>query len=125
MIGGEFKLCFADIEIAEVQHKESDFPNDFGSWTPLPLSVDVELHRHLREYIAYSIESSRLLDETNAGPEWEDFIGREESRYLDLIEAETWYLVDSSGGRTSILIPIFHHDGGLVWRWNTARFGEQ
>jgi hypothetical protein len=58
------------------------------------------------------------------GGVWDEFASKYEARFIDLIESDDWWLVDSSGRPDPILIPNF--DGnGVIWRLDRSRLDDR
>lgn len=114
----EFTLYFGDIRVGTIVQTDSDFPSIFGSYRIELPEDENAVHRHIHNYIKYSIEAWRLMmiDDSEGG-DWDHYQSEHEMKYIDLIESNDWRLV--SGTRTiRILIPIFGTDGEVNWRLN-------
>ncbi len=97
-----------------IEQRNEDFPNLSGFFKAN--DGNNGKHKLVDEYINYSIESDALFsdDENN----WLEFIEREESKYIELIESEVWKLVDENGKIHKILIPNFLDKNEIIFRWN-------
>ena len=117
----KYDLYFHDKRIGEVSEKNSDFPNLWGK-IEFDQSMDAssgQINR-FKEFIELNMESSRLVDvehEEDVKDELEKINQRLED-FTDYIETDGWFLVDNSGKKHYILVPIFHHSREIVWRWN-------
>jgi hypothetical protein len=77
------------------------------------------LIQKIAKYIEYSIASSRIGEALDYGQEAIDFDLANESQFLDLIESDDWYFIeDGTGKKYHLLIPMFHSDREIGWRWN-------
>lgn len=120
MSGQTYTLVLGDLEIGTVHQADADFPNVWGTFSPTPRIDRPEIREHVNHYIAYSREADRLMEEDgSAGGRYDAFVTQNERQFLDLIECDDWHLVDPSGKRHPILVPIFGVDG-VVWRWNVV-----
>ena len=109
----KYTLIHKDIEVARVTELYQDFPNLSGNYM---LSEHLENENSfLFQYVEYSIKSDILMEE-NYG-EWEKFSEKEEIKYIDLIESKHWFLVDKTGKKHKIVIPLFYNNNYIGWRW--------
>jgi hypothetical protein len=114
-----YKLLFRDVEIGTIHQKDADFPNVWGSFEPSIGTDHPDTREHIQRYMEYSREAGRLMEQDPGGGEWDDFVAQNELQFLDLIECVDWWLVDATGERHPILVPIFYVDG-VAWRWDTT-----
>ncbi|NUQ65920.1 MAG: hypothetical protein HUU20_25945 [Pirellulales bacterium] len=110
-----YTLEFRGVSLGIVTRKDSDFPNLWGSFTPLLADDHPEIRDRIEHYRQYSVDADRLME--TAFSQWEASVNENDSEFLDLMECDDWFLVDPSGNKHGILIPIFTQEG-LVWRWN-------
>lgn len=110
-----YQLFFDDHQIGTITKKDEDFLNLFGTYDLLASTE--KAHPFIFQYIQYSIQASMLMGEDEK--KWEEFMEKEESKYMDLIETENWHLIDENGKTHKILVPIFHYNNEIIWRWNT------
>ena len=113
-----YRLFFRHIELGTVVEENGEFPSLFGTFIPADHHAQESLWRHLQEYVAHSIAGDILMEQDRA-EEFEALEGQSGDRFLDLIEADDWYLLEN-GMNEPILIPIFCRDNGIVWRWNVS-----
>jgi hypothetical protein len=114
-----YRLFFGEIEVATVIEAGADFPNVWGTYSlALGDRSNPEIQK-IAKYIEYSIASSRIGEESDYGQESIDFDTANEAQFLDLIESDDWYFIeDETGEKHYLLIPMFHSDCDLGWRWN-------
>lgn len=109
-----YTLFHDTLQVGSVTQSDLDFPN----WTGEFVSKIQDGNNHVAAYIAFSIASDKLLQESEEA--WQNFIAQEESQFNDLIESNKWYLIDVRGEVTNILIPLFYENGQVVWRYRFA-----
>jgi hypothetical protein len=120
MLEQKYKLLFRDIDVGVIRQQNVDFPNLWGQFEMSCNEDCPETRAHIQRYIEYSREADRLmLQDDKPGSEWDVFRSQNETKFVNLIESEDWWLVDEHGMRHAILIPRFCVDG-VVWRWNVA-----
>jgi hypothetical protein len=114
-----YRLFFGDLEIATVAEEDADFPNVWGTYSLTLGDRSTPEIQKIVKYIEYSIASSRIGEESDYGQESIDFETQDEDQFLDLIDSDDWYFTeDGTGKRYYLLIPIFHSDRDIGWRWN-------
>jgi hypothetical protein len=119
MRSGPYQLFFGDIEIATVIETGADFPNLWGTYILTLGDRSTPEIQKITKYIEYSIASSRIGEASDYGQESIDFDAANEDRFLDLIESDDWYFIeDGTGSKYYLLIPLFHSDRDIGWRWN-------
>jgi hypothetical protein len=111
----KYKLIYKNYEIGTVTELSDEWPRPSGT---------IELNDSLKEwnketkslldYFGYSIKASALL-ENSRQEDYDRFCEENECKYLDLIDSEEWFLLDQSGKRNNIIIPIFSENNGIVW----------
>ena len=117
-----YKLFYGDVHLGDITEEDADFPNLFGTFQPSDASDHPETRRRIDEYVGYSVEADRLIDEPDV---YDTFVEAHEERFLDLIESEDWWLEDGRGQRSPILVPNFCRDSGVVWRWRVPAGGHR
>ena len=117
-----YRLYYDTLELGEVTEEYSDFPNSWGAFRANGAIEDSGVDRKIQDYIVYSIAADRLM-QSGAEAEWERLVAANESRFLNLIESNLWYLLEGEK-REAIMIPNFCQDDQIVWRWNFVP-GEQ
>jgi hypothetical protein len=117
-----YQLFYGEVHLGDVTEEDADFPNLSGTFQPSDASDHPEIRRRVGEYVEYSIAADRLIDEPDG---YDTFVEEHEDQFLDLIESEDWWLEDERGERSSILVPNFCRDSGLVWRWNPGTEGHR
>ncbi len=119
MILDKYTLFFDNLKIATVIERDADFPSVSGDYCLILDNRSSALNQHILNYIAYSIELSRWCEITTSRQEFTDFCERNESEFIDLIETDNWYFLDEkTAKRQLILVPMFHSDREIGWRWN-------
>ena len=118
------KLYFENRLIGEVEYSSADFPSFCGKFSLLLKQSD-DLSKHILSYIDFSERQDRYytLDGVVASDTRESALKelqQEEAQYEDLIETNSWTLVEEDGEVTKVLIPLFSFDGTITWRLNTA-----
>jgi hypothetical protein len=109
-------LRFHHLTVGLVEETDADFPNIFGAFALAPSDPADPLGRHVGDYVAFSVEASRLMEEDEAA--YHRFAEAHEGGFLDLIETDDWLLEGEDGVVRPILVPNFVTGGGVVWRWN-------
>ena len=102
--------------MGEVVEEDADFPSLFGQFYPFVATEDNPLRRQLQNYIDYSVAADKIMEE-ESNEKWEAYMEANEKQFMNLIEAEDWYLVYSDRIEL-VLIPNFCQNNGIVWRWN-------
>lgn len=120
-VGTRYRLFYGEMEVGEVTEEDADFPNLFGRFVPTGSGSGAAWDR-LQEYVRNSVAADLLGDESAEAQS--DFVVEYESRFLDLIESDDWYLLDEGGRTFPVLLPTFLREGGMVWRWNFDAGGE-
>ena len=118
-----FVLLYGDVELGEVTHQDSDFPNCFGTWRPYSRADNPEIRRFIRRYVEYSEHADSLMT-PDVTPASEAYMLEREPEFEDLIESTDWALRDE-GVRAGILVPTFGLGGEIGWRWNCMSRAEQ
>jgi hypothetical protein len=114
-----YRLFFREIEVATVIEKGADFPHVFGSYSLKLDDRSTPEIQKIAKYIEYSIASARIGEESDYGQESIDLDTANADHFLDLIESDDWYFIeDGTGKKYYLLIPVFHSDRDLGWRWN-------
>jgi hypothetical protein len=111
-----YQLFYGDVKIGEIVDVRDEFPTAHGSFKPSAISAAEPLRSHIQNYINFSIQAAAIGEEDDYGQRWEDFQFTGEQDYLDLIDSEAWYLLDASGTKTVITVPVFHGDREISWR---------
>ena|SRR6266404_472762 len=121
-----YVLLYGDVELGEVTHQDSDFPNCSGTWRPYPLADNPEIRSFIRAYVEYCEHAdSMMTPDLHSTPASEAYMLEREPEFEDLIESTDWALRDEDGVRHGLLIPIFYVGGGIGWRWNCMTREEQ
>ena len=107
----EYILKYKNYEIGKIIQTDEDFPNLFGKFE----LTKNELPKEIMDYIYYSIKFSKLLEEDEK--KWEEYMKKNEKKYIQIINSKEWYLVDNSGKNENILVPIIG-DNSITWRWD-------
>jgi hypothetical protein len=114
-----YRLFFSDIEIAKVVKAGADFPNLWGTYSLTLGDRSIPEIQKIAKYIEHSIASSCIGEASDCGQEWIDFEAKNEAHFLDLIDSDDWYFIDNeTGNREYLLVPLFHSDRDIGWRWN-------
>jgi hypothetical protein len=111
-----YQLFYGDRKIGEVEVTSGEFPTAHGIFQPCEIAETDPLRSHIQNYINFSMQAATIGEEDDYGERWEDFQIAGERDYLDLIDSEAWYLLDASGTKTSITVPVFHGDREISWR---------
>lgn len=113
------KLYFDNLLIAEIANTEADFPNFTGQFT-LHIKAEDELTTHLMNYINFSQRQNDFyLSEDFESEELEEKLLEEENTFDDLINSNSWHIIDHTGQKTRIMHPTFDFQNTLLWRFNT------
>ena len=111
----KYTLLYKNYEIGVVTELNSEWPRPSGI---IELNAGLkelnEETRFLFDYFNYSIKASYLL-ENSSTEEYNRFCEDNESKYLSLIDSQNWTLLDKSGKKNSIVIPILSGDNEIVW----------
>jgi hypothetical protein len=104
-----FKLYYKDIFIGTVLTGETDFFRISGT---IEFNQDtLKKNKQLQDYVSFSIKASnKVLEEGNA---YEEFLDKEESKYLSIIESADWTLVTMDGATKKIMVPVFFNDNKI------------
>ncbi len=118
----QYDLHFRDIRVGAVTENDRDFPNlwgdiEFDAAISQPISKE---EARLARFIELNRESIRLADTEDQQDVTGELnvVDKQLEAFSDYIESDDWMLVDESGKTLPILVPIFRHDGEIVWRWN-------
>jgi hypothetical protein len=109
----KYDLCFGESRLASVTRTGADFPNLWGEFRLKESIREDDRLRHVVDYIDYSIRTAPLAE----ADQQDDARNAEEEKFIDLIDSNQWFLVDEKGQREPILIPIFHSEREIGWRW--------
>lgn len=109
-----YELFYKNYKLGKINFIDSNFPNHYGAFTPIPLPLNLELN-YIQDYIQFSIKADSLFEKNQK--DWEALICLEESKYITLIESEDWYLKDLSKEKIQIQIPDFLSNDRIIWRW--------
>jgi hypothetical protein len=121
-----YVLLYGDVELGEVTHQDSDFPNCFGTWRPYPHADNPEIRSFIRTYVEFSEHADSLMTpDLHVTPAWEAYTLEREPEFEDLIESTDWALRDEEGVRDGILVPTFCVGGKIGWHWNCMTREEQ
>ena len=124
-----YVLLYGDVELGEVRHQDSDFPNCYGTWRPCPHADNPEIRSFIRAYVEYREHADSLMTpDFHVTPAWEAYTRytREtEPEFEELIESTDWALRDQDGVRHGLLVPSFSLGGKIGWRWNCMSREEQ
>lgn len=112
----QLRLCFGEVEIGTVAQSGADFPNISGRFELASEIAHQPELQHLVDYICYSCRVNPCINADSLA----EIDQTEEDQFIDLIESDRWFLVDDTGTRMQILIPIFHADSTIVWRWRLS-----
>lgn len=110
-----YKLLYKNYEIGTVTELNDEWPRPSGT---------IELNESLKnlngetkslfDYIDFSIKASEILD--NGDHEaYEKYCTDNESRFMELIDGNDWFLVDRAGKKNNIVIPILSPNNEIVW----------
>src|SRR4051794_40732991 len=92
-----YVLLYGAVELGEVTHQDSDFPNCSGTWRPYPHADNPEIRRFIRAYVEYSGHADSLTKNFHVTPAWEAYTLEREPEFEDLIESTDWALRDEDG----------------------------
>ena len=109
----KYDLWFGESKLASVTRTGADFPSLWGEYQLEEGIREDDRLRHVVEYIDYSIRTAPLFEAARPHVPRVD----EEDNFIDLIESKQWFLLDEKGEREPILIPIFHSERDIGWRW--------
>lgn len=120
-----YDLYFNDIRVGMVTEQDSDFPNLWGviEYDASILNPTSEERIRLARFLELNRESIRLVDiehEQDVANEL-NAVNQQLEAFNDFIESDSWLLIDEAGRTRPILVPIFRHDGEMMWRWNHHR----
>jgi hypothetical protein len=113
----EYKLFWEDILLGTI--KEQYFDHRSSG------SIEIYDYENLRlkysrlvDFIELSKASSESLE--NGDEQNYEKFSQKENDFLDIINSDNWYLMNSSFEKTKILCPIFHWDNELTWLIDTT-----
>lgn len=113
------KLYFDNLLIAEIENTEADFPNFTGQFKLL-LTPGEGTSSHVLNYINFSQRQNEFyLGEDVENEDLEERLLIEESAFDDLINSNSWHIIDHTGQKTRIMHPTFDFQNTLLWRINT------
>jgi hypothetical protein len=111
----KYTLIYKSYELGIVTELSSEWPRPSGT-----IELDATIERlneetkSLFDYFDYSVKASALL-ENAPYEEYNRFCQENESKYLTLIDSKDWFLLDQSGKRNNIVIPILSENKEIVW----------
>jgi hypothetical protein len=118
-----YLLYFDEKLIGDVTYTDADFPSFCGKFN-LILNQSDTLSTQILNYIDFSAREHRYYASMENAVEYEpsenelEELELEETKYENIVETDSWTLVDEKGETTNILIPQFGFDKTIVWRLN-------
>ncbi|MBK8366497.1 MAG: hypothetical protein IPL10_03490 [Bacteroidetes bacterium] len=118
-----YKLYFDEKLIGDIEYADADFPSFSGKFN-LILNQSDTLSTQILNYIDFSARQDRYYAslenavEYEAGENEQEELELEEANYENIIETDSWKIVDENNETTKILIPTFGFDKTIVWRLN-------
>ena len=115
----EHKLFFRDIEVGVITDDDLDFPRLSGRYSVAITGDESPTHRHIVDYVTYSIEAWKLANDENdtTGDAWDEYMAEHESKFIDLIETQDWHVLKGTEDQC-ICIPNFGPKGEVIWSWD-------
>ena len=111
----KYKLVYKNYEIGIVTELSSEWPRPSGTIELNDALKELnEETKSLFDYFDYSIKASELL-ENNPEEDYNKHVEENEFKYLNLIDSKEWFMLDQSGKRNNIVIPIFSENNEIVW----------
>lgn len=112
------KLYFEMTLIGDIESTESEFPSFNGNFTQTLVSTD-QISNHIINYIDFSKRYTDFyMNEEEVPDDLEQKLLDEEEKYVDLINSNSWHIIDSTGVKTKILVPTFDSQNIINWRLN-------
>lgn len=113
----KYQLFYREHRLGSIEQSDADFPTFFGSYEIDPAALDLPELAHVRDYIEFSVRTWPAFESGDCDERGQE----DEERFMDLIEENSWFLVDEEDGhRTAILIPVFQTDQQVNWRLNPS-----
>jgi hypothetical protein len=100
-----YDLYFLNTLVAKIQNVSIAFLNCYGNYV-----LDADF---LREHKDSTIMKMIAFQVKNADNDELD-----DEEFTDLIESEDWYLLDETGKKSPILVPLFNNKTDITWRYN-------
>jgi hypothetical protein len=110
-------LYFDSYQIGSIENIDTDFPNFTGDFT-LTLSGNDDLSNQLLKFIDFSKRQSDFYMGEEYDEELEEKLFDEEETFDNIITSNSWHIIDHSGRKSRILIPIFDSANTINWRLN-------
>lgn len=111
----KYKLIYKAYEIGMVTELSSEWPRPSGT---------IELNESLKEvnaetkfifdYFDFSINAAAIL-ENGDHEEYGRYCMEHEFQFLELIDSKDWFLIDDSGKKNNIIVPILSENNEIVW----------
>jgi len=112
------QLYFDNFLIGNIENLEAEFPNFSGQFTVLLKPID-DMSKRILSYIDFSQRQTDFyLNNESENEQEEGKLAEEENTFDDLINSNSWYIIDHSGQKVNILIPAFDSKKNLSWRIN-------
>lgn len=111
----KYKLFYKEYEIGIVTELSDEWPRPSGiiklSSTLKELNEETKL---LYDYFDFSIKAAAIL-ENGSDEDYQEFCSNNEYKYLEMIESEEWFLLDHSGNKINVAIPVLAEHNEIIW----------
>jgi hypothetical protein len=110
-----YQLFYHDLKIGQVVLEDLVFPAANGYFEPMISEDSSSLRSLIQSYIKASIQAGLLGDKDDYGENWAECQAKIDDQYAALIDSEEWFLVDATGAKIAITIPVFHAENRISW----------
>ena len=121
------KLYFDDLLIGEIECLEGEFPEFNGRFKLLLTQTTEDVSAQILQYISLSVRQAEFYtnraeeiddDDNDESDDLEQKLLDEELELENLINSESWKIIEHTGRITKILVPTFDSENSINWRFN-------
>jgi hypothetical protein len=109
-----YDLYFNEIKIARIFNAVFEFLNCYGKYELSAEFLRDHACSELYAFIEYQLQTGSLL----AAEKFDELDESEEEKFAEFYDAEEWYLMDETGKKIAILVPMFNNKTDITWRYN-------
>jgi hypothetical protein len=109
-----YDLYFNEIKIARIFNAVFEFLNCYGKYELSAEFLRDHACSELYAFIEYQLQTAPLL----AAEKFDELDESEEEKFANFIDSEDWYLLDETGKKIPILVPMFNNKMDITWRYN-------
>jgi hypothetical protein len=107
-----YDLYFFNTLVAKIENASIEFLNCHGNYV---LDADfLASDSRLKDFVDYTIGVAPLL----AAEKFDEINWDEDEKWAEFSDTEDWYLMDETGKKSPILVPLFNNKTDITWRYN-------